>query len=148
MKRTRQRKVIGDREKAIELLKNTTLYYKEIEQLTGVPRGTITGLALEHRPAEVRANNKRRDGHKITISLNGLESGIDKEEEKAPLPKIEKPSSGVVSRIMLFSYEAKTDAPISKKEAIEEINQLINVIESSSSNEFVFSLKTSTGGKQ
>jgi RNA polymerase sporulation-specific sigma factor len=44
----------GNRQRAIQMLKDTTRTYKEISDETGVPLGSIAPLALQYRPEHVR----------------------------------------------------------------------------------------------
>src|SRR5437763_3371823 len=46
--------VPANRDEAIKLLKETKLTYGEIEQMTGIPYGTIANYAQAHRPKKVR----------------------------------------------------------------------------------------------
>lgn len=147
----RTRGYSGDREKAIELLATTNLKYKEIEKLTGVPHGTINSLALTHRPPEVRAANRRKAGTENVMARHAslkeaqLGESIKKEAGIVPIQETH-PTSKRLSRTMTFSYEAKTEAPITKEEALQEILMLQKMIHSSSSSEFVFSFSAEIKG--
>jgi hypothetical protein len=153
--RVKARRGQGDREKAIELLRDTNLKYKEIELITGVPNGSLTALALMHRPPEVRQANRRRAGTENLLARHELradESGSTEENKEpvvqptpAPTPVAEvivpkAPSKGL-SRTMLFSYEAKTSTPISRYEALEEISHIRDMIGSATGEEFHFTIK-------
>lgn len=142
-----RRKHSGDRERAIELLKTTTLKYKEIEEATNVPYGTIANLGMKYRSIEVRRANRRRAGTenlKATHEKREEQSGgnrmhVQNREQESMPEEVITPSKGL-SRVMIFSYEAKTDSPISKEEAVLEIVQLQNMIQSATGDQFKFSV--------
>jgi RNA polymerase sporulation-specific sigma factor len=54
------RKPRGDREKAIELLKTTSMTLQEISDESGVPLGSLAPLSKIYRPKEVREKNQVR----------------------------------------------------------------------------------------
>jgi sugar-specific transcriptional regulator TrmB len=66
----------GDRIKAIHLLANTTLTYKEISHKSGVPYGSVGTLALKYRPEEVRDKIKSESGMKKIQSMRDAKSSI------------------------------------------------------------------------
>lgn len=149
----RQRRVVGDRERAIELLKTTNLKYKEISSISGVPLGTINGLALTHRPAEVREANRRKAGTEnvlAALAMRGVKSGTTEEIQKVEeVPQVQQkedvPAQMATSprglmRTMIFSYEAKTDSPISKLDALTELKNIEGMMNSASGEEFTFSI--------
>jgi hypothetical protein len=154
----RTRRAQGDRERAIELLKTTTLKYKEISEITGVPNGTINGLALAYRPEAIRRANSRKAGiENVTAprEVRGFQSGNPisvqapeklpekveepKQKEDVPVP-VATPSKGL-SRTMIFSYEAKTDEPISKHDALVELKNIEGIMNSATGKEFTFSIQ-------
>ena len=140
MNKLRQRNTSGDREHAIELLKNTNLKYKEISKITGVPQGTLNALALTHRPVEVREANRRRAGvENLTLARETREGKSGDEVEKEEIVEPVRSSSGL-SRTMIFSYEAKTDLPISKVDALSELLHLQKIIGSATGETFTFSI--------
>jgi RNA polymerase sporulation-specific sigma factor len=56
----RKKKNTGDREKAIQLLKETELRVRDISEITGVPEGSMTKLMKLHRPRHVTEAIRRR----------------------------------------------------------------------------------------
>ena len=129
----------GNREEVIELLKTTSLKYKEIAEKTGVPLGTVNGLGPIYRPPEVRRANRRKAG------LENLTASYESRGQKAEsafLPTFQSPSGAPsgISRTVVFSYQANTDSPISKEEVIAEISHLQNLISSATKESFSFDI--------
>jgi DNA-binding XRE family transcriptional regulator len=54
----------GDRDKAIHLLKTSTLNYPDISTMTGVPLGSLYSMGREHRPQVLRDIVKNRATNK------------------------------------------------------------------------------------
>lgn len=54
----------GDRDKAIQLLKTSTLNYPDIADITGVPLGSLYKMGREHRPQVLRDMVKSRATNK------------------------------------------------------------------------------------
>lgn len=125
----------GNREEVIELLRNTSLKYKEIAEKTGVPLGTVNGLGPIYRPPEVRKANRRRAGiENLTASFE-----LRSPKEEVTSFSTAQSSSGI-TRTVIFSYKADTDSPISKEEFLAEISHLQNLIRSATKESFCFDI--------
>lgn len=59
-KKTGPKGTKGDREKALHLLKTSSLSYPDISEITGVPLGSMYKLGREHRPQAVKDMIKNR----------------------------------------------------------------------------------------
>lgn len=84
------KQVNGNREKAIELLKNTELTYKEIAEKTGVPFGTVAKLGKDNRPYEIIQAIKKKAAKKRRKTM-------DKKEQPIETPIINDPAFGPLS---------------------------------------------------
>lgn len=80
----------GNREEAIELLKNTTLTHPEINERTGVPTGSLGALAKKYRDPAVSLANRSKftEGKKAAIS----QREVTKEVKPVETPIINEPA--------------------------------------------------------
>lgn len=152
MTKTRNRMGQGDRAKAIQLLKDTTMSYKEVSDLTGVPLSTTARLGLEHRAAEVREelHRKAREERgqylrelaeekkkKSAIKQVEIETSTRKQEEEKMVESgaAEQTSEGTIVRSFTFKYSG-SGKRIHTKRFQEEMESILSTLKDSG-NEYV-----------
>lgn len=159
----------GNRPKTIELLKTTCMTYKEINEITGVPLGTISVMALEHRPEAVRRAMASRQPERRAelLAAAGFPQGISnvpskvevevkhsaspsfverhvapKEEIKMTEPSQAEQTStktGVIKREVSFTYSASGEE-IDSKVFVDEMESIIQTIKEGGNRTVTFSM--------
>lgn len=150
----------GDREKAIELLKTTNLTHKEISRITGVPYGTMGHLSKKYRDPKVAKKNRQ---HRLGVVKEKVKQQTEKTEEKEqsmsdqeqeqkqvqvqeqetveqqvqPVPQDTSDSLDFELSISLKGKES------GKKSVVTSLKKVIDVIETSSTEEVDLKLKIS-----
>lgn len=119
---------LGDRDKAIELLKTTTASFKEINRRTGVPVGSLSKLCKEHRPEELRAKAAAKADRERNI---GKARAAREEKRKQALAQEQESSitrpKGVqiMTKLVLPSSSSAKDDKITKVDAASIPEELV-----------------------
>ena len=75
----------GNKEKAIELLRDTTMTLKEICDISGVPVGSLSPLSKIHRDPEVAKANNRRAAQKVNKAIQEKKAKVEEKPVETPV---------------------------------------------------------------